>query len=86
MKAPNFILRKITHYKEYQEIDLIYGNGEVSKIYEYFYVNEPKNWQISFSFNHYANCLETLCSKIDINTTSDHFTENMSIMTRELFM
>ncbi|WP_172920075.1 hypothetical protein [Capnocytophaga canis] len=94
-EGTKFHIEKTTYYKEHQEIDLIYENGEVSKIYEYFYVNEPENWQISFSFNHYANggtinnfilmlpkerfeeiareryyanYLETLWSKIDLNT------------------
>ncbi|MFK8285391.1 hypothetical protein [Capnocytophaga canis] len=93
-EGTKFHIKKITHYKEHQEIDLIHENGEVSKIYEYFYVNEPENWQISFRFrNHfngniinnfilmlpkerfeeiareryYANYLETLWSKIDID-------------------
>lgn len=94
-EGTKFHIEKTTYYKEHQEIDLIYENGEVSKIYKYFYVNEPKNWQISFRFrNHfngniinnfilmlpkerfeeiareryYANYLETLWSKIDLNT------------------
>ncbi|MFK8285393.1 hypothetical protein [Capnocytophaga canis] len=45
-EGTKFHIEKTTYYKEHQEIDLIYENGEVSKIYEYFYVNEPKNWQI----------------------------------------
>ncbi|GIM58209.1 hypothetical protein [Capnocytophaga canimorsus] len=52
-KGTEFYYKKTTHYKQHQEIDLIYENGEISKIYEYFYVNEPQNWQISFRFNNY---------------------------------
>lgn len=48
-------IEKTNIYKEHREIELIYESGKTNKIYKYFYVNEPKNWQISFSFNHYAN-------------------------------
>ncbi|AEK23922.1 hypothetical protein ACIRNY_05060 [Capnocytophaga canimorsus] len=54
-KGTEFYTKKTTHYKQHQEIDLIYENGEISKICEYFYVNEPQNWQISFRFNNYFN-------------------------------
>ncbi|MFK8303123.1 hypothetical protein ACI75Y_09445 [Capnocytophaga stomatis] len=54
-EGTEFYTEKTTHYKEHQEIDLIYENGKVSKIYEYFYVNEPENWQISFRFNNHFN-------------------------------
>ncbi|GIZ15958.1 hypothetical protein [Capnocytophaga catalasegens] len=44
---------KTTLYNEHQEVELIYDSGEKDKYYYIYYVNEPKNWQVSFRFDYY---------------------------------